>query len=163
MRKSTSSHKRSELEQADWPLGSKVNCYPMLAQYFTKKPHNQKHDVLVHGKQITLTVEKGTKTISHVLNSSSLEEKDTKQQSSTSHVCSTCKKEIPDISRILIMRDRDGGPRLLFFHYFFPCLDMKLLCQQYPKLTIDKLGFGIPENMAIKENSVKSMLESLDW
>lgn len=163
MRKSPSSHKRSELEQADWPLGSKVNCYPELAQYFTKKPYNQKHDVLVHGKQITLTIEKGTKTIPHVLNSSFLSEKDTKHQSSKSHVCSTCKKEITDIARILIMRDRDGGPRLLSFHYFFPCWDMELLCQQYPNLRIDKVGFSIPENMAIKENSVKSMLESVDW
>jgi len=163
MRKSTSSHKRSKLEQADWPLGSKVNCYPELAQYYTKKPYNQKHDVLVHGKQITLTIEKGTKTIPHVLNSSFLSEKDTKHQSSKSHVCSTCKKEITDIARILIMRDRDGGPRLLSFHYFFPCWDMELLCQQYPNLRIDKLGFSFPENMPIKENSMKNMLENLDW
>ena len=163
MSKSTSSHKGSNLEQADWPFGSKVNCYPELAQYFTKKPQNQKHDILIHGKQTTLTVEKGTKTITHVLNSSLLEEKNTKHQSPKNHVCSTCKEKITDISRVLIMRDRDGGPRLLFFHYFFPCWDMKLLCQQYPKLAIDKLGFSIPENIAIKENSVKSMLESLDW
>ena len=163
MKKMMSLHKRSVLQQADWPLGSKVNCYPELAQYFTKKPQNQKHDILIHGKQTTLTVEKGTKTIPHILNPSLLVEKDTENLSSKSHVCSTCKEEITDIARVLIMRDRDGGPRLLSFHYFFPCWDMKLLCQQYPNLVIDKLGFSIPENISIMGSSMKNMLEKLDW
>jgi len=163
MKKSTLSNKIPKLQQADWPLGSKTNCFSELAQYFTKKSHNHKHDILVHGRQITLTIEKGTKTIPHILNPSLLAEKDTKNQASKSHVCSTCKEEITDIARVLIMRDRDGGPRLLSFHYFFPCWDMELLCQQYPNLLIDKLGFSIPENISIKENSMKNMLENLDW
>ena len=57
--------KRSEFRQVDWPLGSKKNHFSELAQYFTKKSHNQKHNILVHGKEITLTVEKGTKRITH--------------------------------------------------------------------------------------------------
>ena len=71
-----------------------------------------------------------------------------------SHVCSTCKKEIPDISRVLLMRDKDLGPHLLFFHFFYPCWDMELLCQQHPNLTIDQIGFSFPEGMKISEDSI---------
>jgi len=73
------------------------------------------------------------------------------------HVCNTCKEDILDISRVLIMRDIDYGPRLLCFHFFFPCWDMELLCQQYPNLKIDRVGFSFPEKMAISENSIRKM------
>ncbi len=149
--------KRSEFRQVDWPLGSKKNCFLELAQYFTKKSHNHKHDILVHGKQITLTVEKGTKRVTHILNPSLPVEESTKHQSSKSHVCSTCKVEITDISRVLIMRDVDGGPRLLCYHFFYPCWDMELLCQQYSELVIDRVGFSIPENMPIKQSSINDL------
>jgi len=77
--------------------------------------------------------------------------------SSEKHVCSTCKEEIADISRVLIMRDRDGGPRLLCFHFFNPCWDMEFLCQQYPNLIIDTIGFSIPENLVMSKNSIKKI------
>jgi hypothetical protein len=149
--------KRSEFRQVDWPLGSKKNYFSELAQYFTKKSHNQRHDILVHGKKITLTVEKGTKRITHFLNPSLPVEENTKHQSSKSQVCSTCKVEITDISRVLIMRDKDGGPRLLCYHFFYPCWDMELLCQQYSNLVIDKVGFSIPENMSLKQRSLEDL------
>jgi len=90
-------------------------------------------------------------------------EKNTKHYSSKKHVCSTCKEEIhSEISRILIMRDIDRGPRLLCFHFFFPCWSFELLCQKYPNLVIDKAGFSIPENILIKENSIKNMQKDLE-
>jgi hypothetical protein len=61
------------------------------------------------------------------------------------------------------MRDIDGGPRLLCFHYFFPCWDMELLCQQYPNLVIERAMFSIPENISIKENSLIEMQSSVDY
>jgi hypothetical protein len=82
--------------------------------------------------------------------------------SSEKHVCDTCKEEIHDISRVLIMRDKDGGPRLLCFHYFFPCWDMQLLCQQYPNLIIDMVRFSFPENISMKESSIKDIQENLE-
>jgi len=76
--------------------------------------------------------------------------------SSEKHVCSTCKEEIIDISRVLIMRDRNYGPRLLCFHFFFPCWDLGLLFQQYPNLIIDRVGFSFPENLMSK-SSIKKL------
>jgi len=90
--------------------------------------------------------------------------KNTKHYSSEKHVCSTCKEEIDsEISRILIMRDIDGGPRLLCFHFFFPCWDFELLCQKYPNLIIDKAGFSITKNILIKESSIKDMQKNLEF
>ncbi len=81
----------------------------------------------------------------------------TRYHSSKNHVCSTCKQEIPDISRVLLIRDIDDGPRLLCFHYFFPCWDMELFCQQYPNFIIDMAGFSIPEDIVMKESSIKDL------
>lgn len=79
------------------------------------------------------------------------------------HVCSTCKEEIDsEISRILIMRDIDGGPRLICFHFFFPCWSFELLCKKYPDLIIDKAGFIIPGNIRIKKSSIKNMQKNLE-
>ncbi len=61
------------------------------------------------------------------------------------------------------MRDRDGGPRLLCFHFFFPCWDMELLCQQYPNLIIDKTGFSIPENIEMKKSSLNDMEKNIEF
>jgi hypothetical protein len=156
-------HKKNlESKQANLPLGSKENYYEDLVSHFTKKSNNHKCDILVHGKQITLTVEKGTKRISYFLNPSLPVEKTTKHDFLKSHVCSTCKEVITDISRVLIMRDKDGGPRLLCFHFFYPCWDMELLCQQYPNLVIEKTSFSIPENMSLKPSSIESLQTNQD-
>ena len=90
-------------------------------------------------------------------------EKNTKHYSSQKHVCSTCKEEIDsEISRILIMRDIDGGPRWLCFHFFFPCWSFELLCQKYPDLIIERAGFSIPGNILIKKSSIKNMQKDLE-
>jgi hypothetical protein len=83
--------------------------------------------------------------------------------SSEKHVCSTCKEEIIDISRVLIMRDRDGGPRLLCFHFFYPCWDMELLCQKYPNLIIDRTGLSFPENLVMSKSSIKKIQKNQEF
>ncbi|HUU47696.1 MAG TPA: hypothetical protein VMW55_02810 [Nitrosopumilaceae archaeon] len=91
-------------------------------------------------------------------------EKNTRYHSFEKQVCSSCKEEIgSEISRIMIMRDIDRGPRLFCFHFFFPCWDFKLLCQKYPKLTLDIVGFSIPENVLIKERSIKDMQKNIKF
>ncbi len=130
---------RTKLKLADWPLCSKSNTDQNLEQNARKKPHS-KLTILPTRSSGKCKI---PKQITH------------KTQSSEIHVCDTCKVEIPDISRVLLMRDIDGGPRLLCFHYFFPCWDMELLCQQYPNLVIDKIGFSIPKNYDMKESSIK--------
>ena len=73
-------------------------------------------------------------------------------------VCNTCKKEIGfEISRIVIMRNIDRGPCLFFFHFFFPCWDFKTLCQKYPRLIINKAGFSVPQELMIKDTSMKDL------
>ena len=140
------SYSRTKLKQADWPLCSKSNVNQNLTQNTMKKSHS-KLTILPTRSSGKCKIQKP---------------KTAKVNSSEKHVCDTCKEEIPDISRVLLMRDIDGGPRLLCFHYFFPCWDMELLCQQYPNFTIDRAAFSIPENIQLKEDSIKDLQANTD-
>lgn len=83
---------------------------------------------------------------------------------SKKHFCKTCKKEIDsEISRILLLRDKDGGPRLMTFHFFFPCWDFEQLCSEYPQLTIDKAGFSLPQSISMTQNSFLNLQKNLEF
>ncbi|MGD8708723.1 MAG: hypothetical protein PVI88_08590, partial [Nitrosopumilaceae archaeon] len=164
--------------EADWPLVSKGFPNKKL-QNKSKNTPIQKFDIadvrsfwnykapkldVVANKKVTLTVEKGTKRITYFLNEIISEEKLISQYSSEKHICDTCCQEIDsNISRTLLMSDKDEGPRLLCFHFFYPCWDFKLLVQKYPNMTIDKTGFSVPETIALKERSIKDMQNNLDF
>jgi hypothetical protein len=141
------SNSRTKLKQADWPLCSKSNVEQTLEQKTRKKSHP---------KLSVLPIRSSGKCKIQKQNISKI-------HPSEKHVCDTCKEEIPDISRVLLMRDMDGGPRLLCFHYFSPCWSMELLCQQYPNFVIERAGFSIPENVPIKEDSLIEMQSGLDY
>lgn len=82
---------------------------------------------------------------------------------SEKHQCNTCKQEIgSEISRIVMMQNKDGGPSLFFFHFFFPCWDFNLICQKHPNLIIERAGFSIPENIVLKESTITEMEKNLD-
>jgi len=140
------SYSRTKLKQADWPLCSKANPHQNITPCITKKSHS-KLTILPTRLSVKCKIQKPVTAKTH---------------SSEKHVCDTCKEEIPDISRVLLMRDIDGGPRLLCFHYFSPCWDMALLCQQYPNFAIEKAGFSIPENIQLKESSITELQKNVD-
>jgi len=139
-------YSRTKLKQADRPLCSKSNIDQNLENH-TRKKSRSKLIILPTRFSAKCKIPKPITAKAH-----SLEK----------HFCDTCKEEIPDISRVLLMRDIDGGPRLLSFHYFFPCWDMDLLCQQYPNLAIDRIGFSIPKNIRMKESSIKDMRANIE-
>ena len=89
--------------------------------------------------------------------------KDKKSHTQKEFQCYTCKRELgSEIARILIMRDKDEGPRFFCFHFFFPCWDLNLLCQNYPNLVIHRVGFSIPEELRLKETSILNMKKNFD-
>ena len=118
---------------------------------------------VIANKKIAVVVEKGTKRITIFVNQIP-EEKLIRQYSSEKHICDTCNQEIgSNISRTLLMCDRDGGPCLLCFHFFFPCWDFKLLVQKYPNMTIDRAGFSVPATVVLKDRTIKDMQNNLDF
>ena len=163
--------------EADWPLISKDT--PKKIQNSSEIFHLPKFDIakvdsfwnhktprldVIANKKVTIIVEKGTKRITQFVNQIIPEGNSIHPYSSEKHICDTCHQEIgSNISRTLIMRDKDEGPRLLCFHFFFPCWDFKLLVQKYPKLKIDKTGFSIPETIPLKIKSIKNMQSNLDF
>lgn len=77
--------------------------------------------------------------------------------------CSSCDNEIgSEISRIILMRNIDRGPRLFCFHFFYPCWDFKSLCRKFPNLTIETVGFSIPENVMMEKRSIKEMKKNIE-
>ena len=78
-------------------------------------------------------------------------------------ICDTCKTQIEGIARMLILRDNDYGPYVIFSHYFFPCWDLGQLCQQYPNLCIDKLGFCIPDDVSITKKTKIEMKKDIKF
>jgi len=80
------------------------------------------------------------------------------------HKCETCNEEIGfNISKILILKDKDDGRKFLSFHFFFPCWDIDLLCQKYPNMTIDRIGFSFPQGMSISEDAVSKIKKNLEY
>lgn len=80
------------------------------------------------------------------------------------HECDTCKEEIGyNISKILILENKDGGRKFLSFHFFFPCWDIDFLCQKYPNMTIDRMGFSFPQDMTISKNSISKIKKNLEY
>lgn len=172
------SYLKYDKPKADWPLASKESPNTK-SQSKTKNSHIQKFDIsttnsfwnnknpkldVIANKKITLTVEKGTKRITHIINQIISDEKSIRQYSSEKNICDTCHQEIgSNISRTLLMRDKDGGPRLLCFHFFFPCWDFPLLVQKYSDMTIDKTGFSVPATVVLKDRSIKEMQNNLDF
>lgn len=164
-----------------WPLSSNQNNNRQIERYISKDSirtqiiYNRGTDsfytekslpsrTLFKSKVIEVTIQRGTKRIKHSLNSSFNEEQSVVYPVIGKHVCDTCKAEIGhEISRIILMRDIDGGPRVLCFHFFFPCWDMELLCQKYPNLIIDKLRFSFPKKMKLDHNTMKELQNNLDF
>ena len=85
------------------------------------------------------------------------------KNSDSTHFCSTCHKKIDHISRVLILRDRDGEPCVFFYHFFFPCWNLEQFCQQHPKLCIDRVGFSFPQDLKINLNSIQEMKKNLQF
>ena len=77
--------------------------------------------------------------------------------------CDTCKTEIVDnLCRFCIMRDIDDNPRVLYFHYFFPCWDFDLFCQKYPTLYLDKAGFICNEEFTSDSKCLRYLESDLE-
>ena len=165
---------RDKSKQMTWPLSSS-NSKRGIEQYGSNTPiqrkivgnrgtgtfyprESEEASSLFSGKTVEVTIQRGTKRIKRQLNSLT----HSPISNNRKHVCDTCQCEIGDeISRVIIMRDKDGGPHLLCFHYFFPCWDMNLLCQKYPHLIIDKLRFTFPKDLKITKRSIEDMKNDL--
>lgn len=85
-------------------------------------------------------------------------------QSTVKLVCNTCKKEMDsEICRILITYNVDMGPQFFSFHFFHPCWNFENFCLNYPHITLDKMMFSIPENIALSEKGIKDIQNNLSF
>ena len=90
---------------------------------------------------------------------------DTKIQPTEKLVCDTCKCDLDsEMSRILITRNVDNCPQFFAQHFFAPCWNFDDFCKNHPHLTLDRMGFSIPENTLISDTGLKYLqTESHFW
>ena len=80
-----------------------------------------------------------------------------------SRICDTCQTEInDDLCRFCILKDVDDNPRVLHFHYFFPCWDFEMFCQKYPNLEFIRGGFDCDEKISCNPQFVKNLQSNLE-
>ena len=77
-----------------------------------------------------------------------------------SRICDTCKSEITDdLCRFFVLDDRDHNPRVVFFHWFFPCWSIEEFFHKYSNFKIIKTGCDVDEKI-YKNSKFKKQLES---
>ena len=78
-------------------------------------------------------------------------------------ICNTCQCEIQEYpSRVLSIADKSGNPIVLHFHYFFPCWDLALFCQEYPHHRIVAAGYTCQCTVLQKPKQVRSLKQNFD-
>ena len=78
-------------------------------------------------------------------------------------VCNTCQCEIEDSpSRVLSISDKSGNPIVLHYHYFFPCWDLSLLCQEYPDFEIVSAGYVCGSEILKNSKQLRNLKQNLD-
>jgi len=110
----------------------------------------------------TLIIEKGTKRIR--VRSHSITNKKTQTDKIQKVICNSCNAEIgPNICKVLVMRNKDGEPRVLHHHFFFPCWDFESLSTKYSSFTIDRVGVSIPENILVSKSGMIDLKNNLGY
>jgi hypothetical protein len=112
--------------------------------------------------KITLVVQRGTKKITLLLNSSLSKKITLKIHTTEKLVCNACNCDIDsEICRTLVTRNANEEPQFFAFHFFFPCWNMHDFFQKHPKLTLDKTAFSIPEDTLVSEHGIKDLQTNL--
>lgn len=78
-------------------------------------------------------------------------------------VCTTCHSEIQDsISRVLSIADKSGYPIILHYHYFFPCWDLSLLCQEYQFYKIVSAGYSCDSEILQNQKQLGNLKQNFE-
>ena len=78
-------------------------------------------------------------------------------------ICNTCQCEIEDLpSRVVSIADKSGNPIVLHYHYFFPCWDLALLCQEYPYHEIVSAGYTCSSEILQNPKHLRNLKQNLD-
>ena len=164
--------------KAHWPFSSKINSNQYSSEMKPKvvklvgmrgttafmKKDIPKLDVQTNVRKTRLTINRGTQKIMHDDLSTQEIPEAKNHLSSMDHICDSCGTNIDsEISRVLILSDLDGGPRLVFTHFFAPCWNLGNLLKKYENMQIEKMSFSFPENMSMKNESIRKMQTKFDF
>ena len=79
-------------------------------------------------------------------------------------VCDTCEKRFDDMPyRVIVLKDKEGEPIVVYFHYFFPCWDVNLLSDKFPDCKIVDIGFNLDtKDIPKNANKLKNLKQNFD-
>lgn len=164
--------------KVQWPFSSHVESKqhsPVMKPQVVKlvgmrgtdsfmKKESPKLDIQSNRRKTRLTINRGTQKIMYDRFSIQEAPEDRKYLSSVNHVCDSCGVSIhSEISRVLILSNIDGGPHLVFLHFFAPCWNLENFLKKYPNFTIEKMSFSFPEKMSMSEGSIRKMQTEFDF
>lgn len=77
-------------------------------------------------------------------------------------ICNTCKTKLDDNPyRVIVLKDNEGEPIVIYFHYFFPCWDIDLVSQRFPDSTIVDAGFSVEfQNISKNIKKIKNLKQN---
>jgi hypothetical protein len=128
------------------------------------KKDSPKLDVQRKGRKTRLTINRINQKVMHDVLATQEMPEAKKHLSSVNHVCDSCGTNINyEISRVLILSNMDGGPRLVFTHFFAPCWNFEKLLKKHRNCCIEKISFSFPENMSICDESIRKIQTSFHF
>lgn len=78
-------------------------------------------------------------------------------------ICDTCLSKIEFLPyRIASIADKSDIPKVLHFHYFYPCWDLDLFFQRFVDHKIISLAFSYDEKILEKPLIIRNMKHNLD-
>lgn len=78
-------------------------------------------------------------------------------------ICETCRSKIEFLPyRIVSLADHEDIPKVLHFHYFYPCWDLDLLFQRFIDHKIISLAFSCDEKILENPLIIRNMKNNPD-
>ncbi|CAD6521956.1 conserved hypothetical protein [metagenome] len=110
----------------------------------------------------TIIVEKGTKRIR--VRRHPTQKESVRTDKIQKIVCDSCNSEIgSNICKVVLMHNKDGGPQVLHYHFFFPCWDFELLVKKFKNFTLDRVGVSVPEDIIITKTAMIDLKNNFEY
>ena len=110
----------------------------------------------------TLIIEKGTRRIR--VRSHPIQKESTQTDKIQKIVCESCNNDIgSNICKVVLLRSKDGGPKVSHYHFFFPCWDFEQIVKKFKSFALEHVGVSIPEDILISKIAIVDLQNNFEY